>query len=239
MSALSQSTSSNSSSGAAQAISTLSTPDIFAGSVITADMAIAACSKASSLELPIPRTPMSASCGKCSQRLLSMSRKQTALMVFLEAVHDFDDRRFVHVRPLLVSIGDGETVSFTDIRTIQRVHFGGNSCGGVRISGRNRDDDFIRGKTMYRLHRGEQGESGSKTIVNENYGAVSEIRWIRIPAQLTQAAFHFFFCAGDAVLHRFRPQSQNRDQFPIQPHRAIKGDRSVSRFRAPGQDRKS
>src|SRR3972149_11795210 len=176
MSALSQSTSSSSSSGAAQAISTLSTADIFAGSVITADMAIAACSKASSLELPIPRTPMSASCGKCSQRLLSMPRKQTALMVFLEAAHDFDDRRFIHVRPLLVSIGDGETVSFTDIRTIQRVYFGDNSCDGVRMSCRNRDDDFVRCQTTYRLHRGEQGESGSQTIVNQDDGAVSEIR---------------------------------------------------------------
>src|SRR3989344_7934532 len=176
MSALSQSTSSSSSSGAAQAISTLSTADIFAGSVITADMAIAACSKASSWVDPIPRIPMSASCGKCSQRLLSMSRKQTALMVFSKAAHDFEHRRFIHVRPLLVGIGDGKTRSFTDIWTIQRLHFGGNSRGGVRMSCRNRGDDFARCQTTYRLHRGEQGKSGSQAIVNQDDGAVSEIR---------------------------------------------------------------
>jgi hypothetical protein len=44
------------------------------------------------------------------------------------------------------------------------------------MSCRNRDDDFIRCQTAYRFHRREQGKSGSKTIVNEDYGAVSEIR---------------------------------------------------------------
>src|SRR5581483_12214431 len=67
MSALSQSTRQSSSSGASQEISTDSSDLTDCGSVMMAVNATAACSKASSFVAPTPRTPMSASWGRCSQ----------------------------------------------------------------------------------------------------------------------------------------------------------------------------
>src|SRR5512139_505860 len=68
MMAFSQSTSSNSASGAAQLTSILCVARTFSGSVTIAVNASAACSNASAQLAPTPRTPMSASCGKCSHR---------------------------------------------------------------------------------------------------------------------------------------------------------------------------
>ncbi len=72
----SHSTNNSSRSGASHLMDTASRGSMHAGSEITALRATAPCSKANAGDSPKPRTPISASWGKCSQRLLLVLARQ-------------------------------------------------------------------------------------------------------------------------------------------------------------------